>query len=76
MHLLNGSNEVVFAVLASSIALVCIFGPVIFMEGIVGRFFESFAIVVTSGSSCFISRFTYINPNAMFKILRKKRKTN
>ncbi|MBT7120820.1 MAG: efflux RND transporter permease subunit, partial [Nitrosomonadales bacterium] len=45
----NGSNEVVFAVLASSFALVCIFGPVIFMEGIVGRFFESFAIVVTSG---------------------------
>ncbi len=62
---INGSNEVVFAVLASSIALVCIFGPVIFMEGIVGRFFESFAIVVTSGVLCLINCFSHTNPNAM-----------
>ncbi len=46
---INGSNEVVFAVFASSAALVCIFGPVIFMDGIVGMFFESFAVVVTFG---------------------------
>jgi hydrophobic/amphiphilic exporter-1 (mainly G- bacteria), HAE1 family len=45
----NGSNEVVFAVLASSAALICIFAPVIFMDGIVGMFFESFAVVVTFG---------------------------
>ncbi|HEY0562667.1 MAG TPA: efflux RND transporter permease subunit, partial [Methylophilus sp.] len=45
----NGSNEVVFAVLASSAALVCIFAPVIFMDGIIGMFFESFAVVVTFG---------------------------
>ena len=70
----NGSNEVVFAVLASSIALVCIFGPVIFMEGIVGRFFESFAIVVTSGIACFFNRITYINANAMFQIFSQPRK--
>ena len=46
---INGSKEVVFAVLASTMALVCIFAPVIYMEGIIGRFFESFAVVVTSG---------------------------
>jgi HAE1 family hydrophobic/amphiphilic exporter-1 len=46
---LNGSNEVVFAVLASSASLICIFAPVIFMDGIVGMFFESFAVVVTFG---------------------------
>ncbi len=45
----NGSNEVVFAVLASSAALVCIFAPVIFMDGIIGMFFKSFAVVVTFG---------------------------
>ena len=44
-----GSNEVVFAVLASSASLVCIFAPVIFMDGIIGMFFESFAVVVTFG---------------------------
>lgn len=49
MATLNGSNEVVFAVLASSASLVCIFAPVIFMDGIVGMFFKSFAVVVTFG---------------------------
>jgi hydrophobic/amphiphilic exporter-1 (mainly G- bacteria), HAE1 family len=44
-----GSKEVVFAVLASSFALVCIFAPVIFMDGIMGMFFKSFAVVVTFG---------------------------
>ncbi len=44
-----GSNEVVFAVLASSASLVCIFAPVIFMDGIIGMFFQSFAVVVTFG---------------------------
>ena len=44
-----GSNEVVFAVLASSASLVCIFAPVIFMDGVIGMFFESFAVVVTFG---------------------------
>lgn len=44
-----GSNEVVFAVLASSLSLVCIFAPVIFMDGIIGMFFKSFAVVVTAG---------------------------
>jgi hydrophobic/amphiphilic exporter-1 (mainly G- bacteria), HAE1 family len=46
---INGSNEVVFAVFASSASLVCIFAPVIFMDGMVGMFFESFAVVVTFG---------------------------
>ncbi|RMD78661.1 MAG: efflux RND transporter permease subunit [Gammaproteobacteria bacterium] len=45
----NGTHEVVFAVLAATLSLVAIFGPVIFMGGIIGRFFESFAVVVTVG---------------------------
>jgi HAE1 family hydrophobic/amphiphilic exporter-1 len=46
---LNGSNEVVFAVMAASLSLVSIFAPVIFMSGIIGMFFKSFAVVVTVG---------------------------
>ncbi|HWU82975.1 MAG TPA: efflux RND transporter permease subunit, partial [Methylophilaceae bacterium] len=45
----NGSNEVVFAVMAATLSLVCIFAPVIFMDGIIGKFFKSFAVVVTFG---------------------------
>ena len=46
---INGSKEVVFAILASTLSLVCIFAPVMYMDGIIGRFFESFAVVVTTG---------------------------
>lgn len=46
---INGSKEVAFAVVAATLSLVCIFAPVIFMDGIIGQFFESFAVVVTFG---------------------------
>jgi hydrophobic/amphiphilic exporter-1 (mainly G- bacteria), HAE1 family len=46
---LNGSREVVFAVLAATLSLVSIFAPVMFLGGIIGRFFQSFAVVVTFG---------------------------
>jgi len=46
---IEGSREVVFAVLASTLTLVAIFAPVIFMKGIIGSFFQSFAVVVTVG---------------------------
>ncbi|MFM9913057.1 MAG: efflux RND transporter permease subunit [Methylophilaceae bacterium] len=46
---LSGSKEVVFAVLAATFSLVCIFAPVIFLSGIIGQFFKSFAVVVTFG---------------------------
>ena len=45
----EGTQQVYFAIIAATFALVCIFGPVIFMEGIIGLFFESFAVVVTAG---------------------------
>ena len=46
---INGANEVVFAVIAATLSLVSIFAPVIFMNGIIGQFFRSFAVVVTFG---------------------------
>ena len=77
-----GSNEVVFAVLASSASLVCIFAPVIFMDGIIGMFFKSFAVVVTFGVlvSLFVSltltpmlcsRYLKVTPNenALYKAI-------
>jgi HAE1 family hydrophobic/amphiphilic exporter-1 len=43
--------------MAATLTLVAIFAPVIFMQGIIGRFFEAFAIVVTFGvlASLFVS---------------------
>ncbi len=54
---INGTSEVVFAVLAATASLVAIFLPVVFMEGMVGRFFTTFAVVVVIGviASWFVS---------------------
>jgi HAE1 family hydrophobic/amphiphilic exporter-1 len=54
---LSGSRQVTFAVVAASLSIVAIFAPVIFMEGMIGRFFNAFAVIVTFGvlASLFIS---------------------
>jgi HAE1 family hydrophobic/amphiphilic exporter-1 len=46
---IRGTEEVFFAVSAASLTLVSIFAAVLFLGGIIGRFFESFAVVVTVG---------------------------
>jgi HAE1 family hydrophobic/amphiphilic exporter-1 len=46
---IDGTRGVVSAVFAASLTLVCIFATVIFMEGMVGVFMRSFAVVVTVG---------------------------
>ncbi|BCN94334.1 multidrug transporter [Thiomicrorhabdus immobilis] len=46
---LKGTQQVQFAVIAASLTLVSIFMAVIFMEGIIGRFFKEFGVVVTIG---------------------------
>lgn len=46
---IQGSKQVIFAVLASTLTLVAIFLPVAFISGIVGKFLSSFALVVTIG---------------------------
>ncbi len=45
----RGTRQVQFAVLASTFTLVSLFGAVVFMEGIIGRFISSFALVVVIG---------------------------
>jgi hydrophobe/amphiphile efflux-1 (HAE1) family protein len=45
----EGSRQVIFAVIASTLTLVSIFLPVSFIQGILGRFMGSFAVVVTIG---------------------------
>jgi len=54
---IEGTEQVGFAVIAASLTLVSIFGSVLFLEGIVARFFQSFAVVVTVGvlASLFVS---------------------
>ena len=45
----EGAKEVAFSILAISSVLLAVFVPVAFMDGIVGMFFNSFAMTVASG---------------------------
>src|SRR5258708_30356561 len=45
---LVGAREITSAALAASIAILAIFMPVIFMQGIVGKFFFQFGITISS----------------------------
>lgn len=45
----QGTRQVMFAVIASTLTLVSLFGAVVFMQGIIGRFVGSFAVVVVIG---------------------------
>lgn len=45
----NGVKEIAFSILAISSMLLAVFIPVAFMDGIVGMFFNSFAMTVASG---------------------------
>ncbi|WP_286162477.1 multidrug efflux RND transporter permease subunit [Methylobacillus flagellatus] len=44
---LQGAREVSFTVLAMSLSLVAVFIPILFMGGIVGRFFREFAVTLS-----------------------------
>lgn len=44
---LDGTNEIAFAVMATTFSLIAVFVPVAFMDGIVGRFFFQFGMTVT-----------------------------
>jgi hydrophobe/amphiphile efflux-1 (HAE1) family protein len=43
-----GANEITFAAVAATVAVVAIFLPVVFMKGIIGRYFYQFGITVTA----------------------------
>ncbi|MEO7176815.1 MAG: efflux RND transporter permease subunit [Saprospiraceae bacterium] len=53
----EGSEEIFFAVIATSITLAVVFLPIIFLEGFVGRLFREFGIVVAGAVliSAFVS---------------------
>src|SRR4029077_685480 len=44
---LDGSKEITFAAIATTIAIAAIFIPVVFMQGVVGKFFYQYGITVT-----------------------------
>jgi len=59
----RGSAEVYFAIIATTVALVAVFLPVIFLQGITGRLFKEFGIVLSG--SVIISAFVALTLTPM-----------
>jgi multidrug efflux pump len=70
----EGSKEIYFAVISTSITLAVVFLPIIFMEGFVGRLFREFGFVVAGAVliSCFVS--LTLTPVLSVKLTRDHRK--
>lgn len=71
---LEGSKEIFFAVISTTVALVAVFLPVIFLEGLTGRLFREFGVVVAT--AVIISSFVALTLTPMLctKILKKREK--
>ncbi len=69
----SGSREIFFAVISTTITLVAVFLPVIFLEGVTGRLFREFGVVVVG--SVVISSFVSLSLTPMMcsRILKKGR---
>lgn len=70
----EGSKEIFFAVISTTITLVAIFFPIIFLEGMTGRLFREFSIVISG--AVIISSFVALSfvPMLSSKLLKKKEK--
>jgi multidrug efflux pump len=69
---IRGSTEVYFAIIATTVALAAVFMPVIFLQGITGRLFREFGIVLSSAVviSAFVS--LSLTPMMSTRILRQR----
>ncbi|TDQ13797.1 multidrug efflux pump [Algoriphagus boseongensis] len=70
----KGSEEIFFAVIATTVALAAVFLPVIFLTGTTGRLFREFGIVVAG--SVIISSFVALTMTPMLsaKLLKRREK--
>lgn len=71
---IEGSKEIFFAVISTSLTLAAVFMPVIFMEGFVGRLFREFGVVIAAAVliSAFVS--LTLTPMLNAKLFRKDQK--
>lgn len=73
---IEGANEIFFAVIATTIALVAVFFPIVFLQGITGKLFREFAIVIAG--AVIVSSFVALTftPMISTKLLTKNATEN
>ena len=73
---IDGAKEIFFAVISTTVTLVAVFLPIVFMEGMTGRLFREFSFVVAG--SVIISSFAALTftPMLATKLLVRREKHN
>ncbi|GAB1371558.1 efflux RND transporter permease subunit [Candidatus Kapaibacterium sp.] len=73
---ISGSAEIFFAVIATTVALAAVFLPIMFLEGITGRLFREFGVVIAG--AVIISSFVALTLTPMLstKLLKRREKHN
>ncbi|GHU09548.1 acriflavin resistance protein [Alphaproteobacteria bacterium] len=73
---IEGSQEIFFAIISTTLTLISVFLPIIFMQGMTGRLFKEFSIVIAG--SVIISAFVALTftPMLATKMLRHREKKN
>ena len=72
---IDGAKEIFFAVISTSITLIAVFFPIVFMEGMTGRLFREFSLVVSG--AVLISTFAALTVTPMLAsklLVRQERK--
>lgn len=71
---IEGSKEILFAVISTTITLVAVFFPIVFLEGMTGRLFREFSMVIAG--SVLISAFVALTftPMLATKLLKRNDK--
>ncbi len=71
---IKGANEIFFAIIATTITLIAVFFPIVFLEGMTGRLFREFSIVIAAAVA--ISAFVALTLTPMLstKILKTRHK--
>lgn len=72
----KGSNEIFFAVIATTISLVAVFFPIVFLQGTTGRLFREFSVVIAG--AVLVSSFVALTftPMLSTKLLTKDSTNN
>ncbi|TFH49934.1 MAG: efflux RND transporter permease subunit, partial [Bacteroidia bacterium] len=67
----KGSSEIYFAIIATTISLIAVFFPIVFLQGVTGRLFREFSLVIVGAVT--ISAFVALSLTPMIstKILRR-----
>ncbi|HMO39232.1 MAG TPA: efflux RND transporter permease subunit [Saprospiraceae bacterium] len=70
----KGANEIFFAVIATTVALAAVFMPVVFLQGLTGRLFREFGIVIAG--AVIISSFVALSLTPMIasRVLKNRAK--